>query len=918
MRGPLETPFVGRAEELAALDACLIDAQRGEPRIVLVEGEPGIGKSTLLSHFIRRLPDAEVLRATGDEAESMVPFGIVTALVASARAAPGRRDALLRQALDEDVDPLAVVGELVEILRAASRGGQVVVLAIDDLHWTDRPSAIVLRLAMRRARRLPLLALFASRSGQSVRLGEDWARFVSGDHRVTRLRVTGLGRRELVVLAEALGAGRLSPWAAARLLEHTGGNPLHCCALLEELDPDVWTRAERLPAPRALAGVVLARLGKLSARTQQLVSVAAVLGRRCRLETAALVTGLANPVSALQEAVEAGLLAETREGPAAEISFTHALIQRAVYDDLGPARRRQIHSAVVPLVSPLEALPHRVAAAYGPDAALATDLDAAARSANGHGHASEAASWYAQAAVASVEPPERSRRARRALELLVHAGEVTEADALLATFDDLASGPRHSGMIGELDLLAGRLGRGKERLLRVWRTHDRDAEPLVGARAAFFLAHTSVAEGELTEAIEWGERAVRSARADQPMRRRAEALSGLLSILDGAGSDGLARLSFIASGASAVPLDEPELLLWRGAANLLIDDVDGAIADLARAASRLDASGNSRGVSQCLCWLAAAEYERGDWDDSAFHAELAVKLAQDAGRVWEMCFGHAWAAAVSTARGDWPTATAHVESSREAAIILQARPALTASTLAGARLGLARGQPQDALDALAAEREAGPSGHVKRWRMIEWRALEIEALTRAGQLERASELARGLTQAGRSSDRCSDAVTIARVSGNLAQAKGDVASAEMAFRQAWNAAGGLNRPFELARLELDDGSRLRRSGRPGEAVHSLRSARERLDSLSAAPYVVLCDEELAACGVGPRAEMIPSTRGLTRSELAVAGLVAKGRSNREVAAELFLSVKTVEFHLRHVFSKLQIHGRRELAELIEG
>src|SRR5579884_597047 len=454
MRGRLETPFVGRAEELAALDACLSEAERGEPRVVVIEGEPGIGKSTLLSQFVRRIPHAEVLRATGDEAESMVPFGIVADLVAGAQAVPVRRGGRLRKALDEDADPLAVVDELVAVLRTSSRGGQVVVVAIDDLHWTDRPSAIVLRLAMRRARRIPLLALFASRSGQSVRLGEDWAQFVSGGHRVTRLRIGG--RRELVVLAEALGVGRLSPWAAARLLEHTGGNPLHCCALLEELDPDVWTRAERLPAPRALAGIVLARLNKLAANTQHLVSVAAVLGRRCRLDTAAIVAGLANPVAALQEAVEAGLLAETREGPATEISFTHALIQRAVYDDLGPARRRQIHSAVVPHLSALDALPHRVAAAYGPDDALARDLDAAATSATELGHLAEAASWSAQAAAASVEAPERTRRALRAVELLVHIGDVAQADGLLATFDDLAPGPRLTGLIGELDLLGGR------------------------------------------------------------------------------------------------------------------------------------------------------------------------------------------------------------------------------------------------------------------------------------------------------------------------------------------------------------------------------------------------------------------------------------------------------------------------------
>ena len=356
------------------LELCLAEAHGAETRVVVLDGEPGIGKSTLLSRFIASVPDAAVLRATGDEAESLVSYGVVEQLLAHLEDDSRARRRALRNVVGDHDDPAASGNNLVDTFQRARRGREVVIVAIDDLHWTDRPSAIALRLALRRARQIPLLALFALRSEQSLRLGEDWARFVSGDHRVVRLRIGGLGRRDVVALADALGAGQLTPWAASRLLEHTGGNPLHCCALLEELDPDVWTRPGRLPAPRALAGLVLARLGKLSTNTQRLVSGAAVLGRRCLLDTAAAVAGLTDPLSALQEAVEAGLLAEIVEGPAAEISFAHALIQRAVYDDLGPARRREIHSSAVVLVAPLDALSHRVAAAYGPDDALAATL----------------------------------------------------------------------------------------------------------------------------------------------------------------------------------------------------------------------------------------------------------------------------------------------------------------------------------------------------------------------------------------------------------------------------------------------------------------------------------------------------------------------------------------------------------------
>jgi ATP/maltotriose-dependent transcriptional regulator MalT len=916
MRGRLETPFVGRTHELALLDRCLVEARRGEPRLVVLDGEAGIGKSTLLSHFIRSVPDAAVVRATGDEAESLLPLGVVTQLVAGTEPTPGKRGALFRQTLDDDADPVAVGNELVGLFHALSRHSRVVVVAIDDFHLTDRPSAIVLRVAMRRVRRIPLLALFACRPGQTLRLGEDWARFVSGDHRVTRQRLTGLARHELVSLAQALGAGRLSPWAAARLLQHTGGNPLHCCALLEELDPEAWTRPDRLPAPRALASLVLARLGKLSAETQDFVSTAAVLGRRCRLDVAAVISGLSNPVAALQEAVESGLLAETQEGPAAEISFTHALIQRAVYDDLGPVRRREIHHSAVPLVDPVDALSHRVAAAYGPDEALASDLESAATGARSQGRLAQAATWCAQSAAASATPGTRNERALAALELLVDAGQVAEADALLATFGDLPPSGRLSGLRGELDLLAGRAAIAKQRLHETWATSAGSANPLPGARAAFSLATTCMLEGRMAEAIEWGERAAAAAGVDPPLRDQALARSAVILVMAGRVPDGVARLGFIPSMQSEVPLHETELLVWRGIASVLTDDLDAAIADLTTGAARLHASGNSRSLGQCLRWLAAAEYRRGDWDDSAFHAEMAVTLAQDAARSSDLVFAHAEAARVPASRGDWAEAIAHVEASNEAAVGFGVTMALAAASSIAADLAWARGRPRQVVDSVSSVPAIGNIALPGCRTVVDARLVEIDALTSLGELDRAGDELRELEAAVGRNARASDVVTIARLRGNLAETSGDAAGAETAFRQGWSTTPRLKVPFELARLELDDGRRLRRAGRRAEAVERLRAARERLEGLRASPYLELCDRELASCGFDARAEVFASTLGLTRSEMAVAGLVAKGRSNREVAAELFLSVKTVEFHLRHVFSKLDIRGRRELAELM--
>jgi DNA-binding CsgD family transcriptional regulator len=722
----------------------------------------------------------------------------------------------------------------------------------------------------------------------------------------------------VVALADALGAGRLTPWAAARLLEHTAGNPLHCCALLEELDAEVWTRPGRLPAPRALAGLVLARLGKLSADTQRLVSGAAVLGRRCRLDTAAAIAGLTDPLRPLQEAVEAGLLAEIVEGPAAEICFAHALIQRAVYDDLGPARRREIHRSAVALVAPLVALSHRVAAAYGPDDALADDLEAAALGARGEGRLAEAATWWSHAAAASATASERSRRAVLALELLVHSGNVADAEALLASTSELPRDSRLDCLAGELDLLAGRFAAGMQRLHAAWMDHDDEQEPRIGARAALLLAHGCMLESRLDQAVVWAERASAAGGGDPPLQREATAFSAVMLVMLGREADGERRLASVAPVADDVGPVEPPVLVWRGVARSHTDDLDGASADLSTAAGRLQGSGNSRVLTRCLCWLAACEYLRGDWDDCALHAQLAVKLAGDSARVWDLCFAHAQAARVAAGRGEWAAAGGHVAASREAAATLSVPVASSVSVWAAACLAWARGRFEEVLESAAALRALGPCALLGRRSTAEWRALEVDALISLGRFERVSGALADLGHGSISHDRVVDRVTVARLRGKLAGSKGDAASAEMAFRQAWRAAARLEMPLEVARLGLDDGRRLRHAGRRSDAAQRLHAARERFEKLRAAPYIELCDHELAACGFDARAELDTAALGLTPSELTVAGLVAKGRSNREIAAELFLSVKTVEFHLRHVFAKLQIHGRRELAQLMGG
>ena len=197
-------------------------------------------------------------------------------------------------------------------------------------------------------------------------------------------------------------------------------------------------------------------------------------------------------------------------------------------------------------------------------------------------------------------------------------------------------------------------------------------------------------------------------------------------------------------------------------------------------------------------------------------------------------------------------------------------------------------------------------------RRFDWRSLEIDALIGLGRLGKAetalAELEAALPPAGPPSIL----VAAARLRGDLAAAAGHQDAAPAAFQTAWHRAEGLQVPLALAQLEISDARRLRAAGQPQQAVARLRAARQRLTSLGARPYVEICDRELAAAGAPPGPKTAPALVGLTPAEQAVARLVATGRSNRQTAAELYVSVKTVEFHLGHIYGKLGIRSRKDL------
>ena len=332
------------------MTAELDHARAGRPRVLRLSGPAGIGKTTLIRRLLADRVDVCVLWASGDEAETGLPYGVVGQLLA---------DLPRRTSPSSDADPLAVGAHLLAVLGEL----EAVVLVLDDAQWMDDASARALVFVVRRLRRDQVLVVLGTRD----HLPAGWER-VGHEH----LPLAGLRAEEIVELAETAGGPALSPAAGRRLRDHTDGHPLHVRSLLAELSPaDLADTSRILPAPRSFAALVLVRVAKLGASGQGLVLAAAVLGTRCALADAVALAAVPDPLGGLDEAVKAGLLSEVLSDTGHDVVFAHELVRAAVYADLSPARRHVLHRAAAAKLDGDIALQHRVAAAVGPDPELA-------------------------------------------------------------------------------------------------------------------------------------------------------------------------------------------------------------------------------------------------------------------------------------------------------------------------------------------------------------------------------------------------------------------------------------------------------------------------------------------------------------------------------------------------------------------
>jgi DNA-binding CsgD family transcriptional regulator len=894
--------FVGRQAELALVSEAIDAARDARPQLVVVEGEAGIGKTAFLRRCQSLAEGFVMLEAGGEESEVGFDHGVVSQLIARAPGV-GHEASSLFDGGGSASNPFAVGAELLSLLGSLQDGGPVL-LVLDDAHWIDPPSAGALLFALRRLYADRVCALIATRPGGDWRGGPGWSRFLDDGERARRIRLGGLDEREVRSFVGSLVSTPLSRGAAERLRAHTDGHPLYLRALVDEL-PAQSLRSEHgpLPAPHSFASTVLARVATLSRAARDLAAAAAVAGPRCRADRALAAGGLDGSLEPLDEILAAGVLVLVPGRLPAEIQFAHPLTRAAVYDDLSPSGRRDLHLALARVTDGPESLAHRVAASHGPDDQLAAELAATGDDEVTRGRLTAGVDHLVLASRIAADRELGERALLRAVDALGLAGDVPRARELREAVERCADSPRRSFALGcMIASQDGRLDESVQCLLAVTRRRDLADDPELTGPLTSSLAIVCAYAGRGAEAIEWARLTL-----SEPTPAPAVALTARQGLALGLAQCGSEREAIEAlaspslSQANPPPFDV-ELVITRGAIKAQAGDLRGAVDDLTAVIGWSRAGVASRGLPNAYASLAEAEYRLGRWQHGAAHAELAVSLARDSDQVWELPFAHATASLFDAGRGEWPGAEQHAQDAASAAQLAPLPVAVFSARVAAANLSCARGEPQRALELLAALWDELPAAVVPAFRRRTYE-LEVEALLQAGRVDQAGELL----------DRCeADAAAWWRLSGVLAHARGDVKQARDAFQRGHEAPDVSDSPLTQGALELAHGHFLRRTGRRGVAAAQLRAARDRLEPLGARPLLARCDVELSACGVRTNAGGIEDL-GLTPREAAVAALVAAGRSNREAGAELYLSTKAIEYHLGNIFGKLGIRSRHELA-----
>ena len=903
---------MGRETEQRVIEQLLAGARVGDSGVLVISGDPGIGKSGLLAHTRARATGMRVLSARGVEAEREVTFGglhqVCAPLLPLLDDLPEPQAEALAVALAVRTGPTPArfaVGAAVLGLLARAADEAPLAVVVDDGHLFDESSAQALAFAARRvvSDRIALVVAMRPVEGSAF----------------AGLPTLQLGPLTLESTRTLLESAGLDRWPAARVAryhEATGGNPL---AIL-----DLAGESERLTAapphtPVALTGALLAAYSRKAlalspeAGTALLLAATdnhdlAALGRACQEAGVGLV--------ALEEAEGAGLVRLTDSA----VEFRHPLVRAAVYGEASAGARREAHRLLAAAVEAGELdrrAWHLAEAAVGPDDPAAGLLADAAEDAGRRGANAVASAQLVRSAAHTADAALRGARLLRAGEQAWLAGASDDATRLLRQSLALAGSPLDRalalGRLGSIESRCGSLAQARDLLFAA----AEDAAPHDPDAAAVLLADAIEACVYLCDSAS-GLRAAEqlvdlTGRSTSPSTRRIGWMAAGFALVLGGRAD---RGADLIRSAMAEPADTGDgsdqwRFRWALAGPMFLREAGEARAAMA-AAVRTVRTVAAVGMLPFLLTLIARDHAASDgWADAEAGYVEAIRLAQETGHDTDLALANAGFAWLLARQGRAEESRRQGAEAVRLGTLHSAQLAMVWAAFAAADLEAVTGRPEVAKEAYLALVDKLAQLGVTDPDLSPGPEL-VECCWQLGDTADAVSIAEDYLAASRAKGQ---PWALARAHRGLGVARG-LADGEADFIEAMRLHDLTPDPFESARTRLAYGSVLRRSRRRVDARVPLREALATFEHLGAAPWADRAAVELEATGETASRRGAGVISALTPQERQIATLLAQGRTSREAAVALFLSPKTVEYHLRHVYIKLGIHSREELARVL--
>jgi DNA-binding CsgD family transcriptional regulator len=907
--------IVGRDEELGALDGFL--GRRAAPGLaaLVLEGEAGIGKSTLWLAGVEaaRERGLRVLSSRPAEVELGVAHAGLGDLLEDTLAdvldelpAPRRRALeialLVRDDANEQVDfrTLAVAVRTALQLLAERKP---VLVAIDDVQWLDPSSASALAFALRRLADEDIRILLAHRLGDGMAVSE--LEHALDESRTTRLRVGPLSAGALHgILQQQLGRGFARP-TLLRLQEASGGNPFFVLALARSIGPDGGSGDPSRPLrlPEAIEELIHTRLAELPESSRAALLIVAAAGRPTR----ALLRAAEVDDRALEPALAAGVIAPAGEG----VVFTHPLLASVLYQRAHGSERRLAHRVLAALVDDSVARArHLGLSADSPDLETAAVLEEAAAVALARGAPIVAAELGEQAlrVTTDLAPEDRHRRSLAAAHAHVAAGEEERPRAIARELLSTAlEGPARAealALMADLDALDSAVGLLEEAVL--------EAAPRPALQARLHLRLAGL--GRLIRGLTWSEghalAALRLAEQLDDDALRAGSLSVLALVRFNRGDEDAPRLAQRGYELALVCDDREQLRAAGWALSHLLTwsvSTDKARA-LLEARYEKERQWDERGSAEPLWYLSFVELRAGRWQVASEYAERVLEIESEYGSPHAPAFFPV--ALIAAHRGEVKRAVELAVSGRELAD-REGTPLLAGLVALQGVLAVWSGDAVAAVGWFAAAEEKADAAEWHEPNLRWWRADYVEALLELGRTSEAVVVLDAWCEDAVRVDRAWVLAQVTRCRGLIAAAAGDVGQAIATLTEAAGEHEEVGDPFGHARALLALGVIRRRARQKRLAREAIEAALAGFEALGAAGWAEKARAELGRVGGRTRVE------GLTPAERRVATLAAEGRTNREVAAALFLAEPTVASHLSHVYAKLGVRSRTELARKLQ-